>query len=324
MKVLVTGGAGYIGSHTVRELISNGFDIVVYDNLVSGHKDFVPTNVELIEGDLADKRKMSKLFKDNDFYAVIHFAAYAYVGESVKYPAKYFNNNIVNGLNLLDSMISNNVNNLIFSSSCSIYGIPQRMPITEDMPQNPISPYGLSKLTFEKILDAYDIAYGLKSISLRYFNAAGAMPDGSIGEWHEPETHVIPLMLQSIFDGGFNVFGDDYPTPDGSCVRDYIHVCDLAVAHVKALQYLLTNNSSERINLGSEKSISVFQLINIIESVTGMELPYSIKPRRNGDPPELVADSTKAKKLLGWNSQFDINAIIQDAWNWHRKRMNAL
>lgn len=318
--ILVTGGAGYIGTHTVRELIAQGYNVVIFDNLVYGHKEFVPENVEFIEGDLADQHKLNLLFDHYEFCAVVHFAAYAYVGESIKEPAKYFNNNITNGLKLLNVMLNHKVTKMIFSSSCSVYGIPSKIPITESMPRNPVNPYGLSKMIFERILESYDTAYGLKSISLRYFNAAGAMPDASLGEWHEPETHAIPLMLRRISKGSFKVFGDDYPTRDGSCIRDYIHVCDLADAHVVALSYLLDGKQSNRINLGTGNGVSVFELIDVVNEITGMELDYTIAQRRQGDPPELVADPTKALEVLGWKARSGIYDIVRDAWNWNRKR----
>jgi UDP-glucose 4-epimerase len=317
--ILVTGGAGYIGSHTVRELIFKNYSVVVYDNLVYGHREFVPENVEFVKGDLADVRKLNSTFKKYKFDAVVHFAAYTYVGESVKNPSKYFNNNLVSSLHLLDAMIKNNVKKIVFSSSCATYGVPSSNPITEEMPQNPINPYGFSKLVFEKMLDYYDAAYGLKAVCLRYFNAAGAMPDSSLGERHNPETHVIPLMLKGLFDKSFKVFGDDYPSADGSCIRDYIHVCDLADAHAKALEYLFRKNSSEKINLGTGRGISVFELVKIVEKATKKKLQYKIQNRRPGDPSTLIADPAKASLILGWKAQYDIDDIVLHAWNWHRR-----
>lgn len=322
-NILVTGGAGYIGSHTVRDLLSEDHNVVVLDNLVYGHTEFVPENVKFVHADLADKEKLTEIFDTMNIDAVIHFAAFAYVGESVRDPAKYFNNNLCNGLNLLGAMLAHNVHKIVFSSSCATYGIPPGIPITEDMPQNPINPYGLTKLTFERILDYYDAAYGLKFVSLRYFNAAGAMPDASIGEWHDPETHVIPLMLRSLCTplSSFQVFGDDYPTSDGSCIRDYIHVCDLARGHILALNHLIDGNPSAKMNLGTGKGVSVFELINIVEDVTGMRMNYAIAPRREGDPAELVADPARAERLFGWRARFDIRAIVEHAWSWQKKMM---
>lgn len=318
--MLVTGGAGYIGSHTVRVLINEGFNVVVYDNLAYGHREFAPKGVKFIEGDLADTKKLDIVFKENKFDAVVHFAAYAYVGESVKNPSKYFNNNVINGVKLLDAMIKNNVRKIVFSSSCAVYGVPKKMPINEDAKPEPINPYGLTKFIFEGMMEAYGEAYGLQFVSLRYFNAAGGMPDGSIGEWHEPETHVIPLILQGFSDNNFKVFGDDYPTKDGSCIRDYIHVIDLAQGHLDALKHLLDGKKSEKINLGTGKGTSVFELIKAAESVVGRKLNYAVSHKREGDPAELVADPKKAAKILGWKAKYGINEIVEHAYKWHRKK----
>lgn len=319
-NILVTGGAGYIGSHTVRELIKSGFKVAIYDNLIYGHKEFVPSDTEFIEGDLCDKQKLDSVFSSHSFDAVIHFAAYAYVGESVKEPSKYFNNNISNGIKLLDTMKEFGVKNIVFSSSCSTYGNPESIPITEDAPRHPVNPYGFSKFVFENILDAYEDAYGIRSVSLRYFNAAGAMPDSTLGEWHDPETHAIPLMFKALEKGEFNIFGGDYPTPDGTCIRDYVHVCDLADAHVKALHHLIDGNPTIKLNLGTGKGTSVSELIKIIEEITGRRLSCKVAKRRQGDPPELVADPSKAVKILGWSPRYSIKDIIKHVWLWEQKR----
>ena len=325
--ILVTGGAGYIGSHTVKELVSQGFNVVVIDNLVYGHEKYVPAEVPFIHGDLKNKKQLWKVFKKYPIDAVIHFAAFAYVGESVSDPSKYFNNNISNTLNLLDTMNEYNVKNIVFSSSCAIYGLPKKTPIIEEEKQEPINPYGLTKLVVEKMLDAYDSAYGTKSVSLRYFNAAGASPDRRIGEWHEPETHAIPLILSAISNSDetakpFRVFGDNYPTNDGSCIRDYIHVVDLADAHARALRYLLEGNDTQKINLGTGEGTSVFELIKIAEQVSGKKVSYKVASRREGDPPVLVADPTKASRILKWKAKYTINDIVQHAWNWYTLKNN--
>ncbi len=255
-KILVTGGAGYIGSNCVRALQKNGYEVIVFDNLVYGHRKALPENVAFIEGDLSDKKLLSELFKKYSVAAVVHFAAYAYVGESMENPRKYFINNYVNGLNLLNAMVENHVNKIVFSSSCAIFGIPEKIPISEDLPTSPINPYGETKLMFEKTLDWYEKAYGLKSVCLRYFNAAGA--DFGVGEDHNPETHLIPLILQVALGKRENIkiFGTDYPTEDGTCIRDYIHISDLSEAHVLSLKHLFEKNKSGKYNLGSEKGYS--------------------------------------------------------------------
>ncbi|MCH2174948.1 MAG: UDP-glucose 4-epimerase GalE [Lentisphaeria bacterium] len=321
-SILITGGAGYIGSHTVRQLASN-YQVVVIDNLVYGHKDaIVDSNVLLVEGDLGDTELVRSLFTEYGFDAVIHFAAYAYVGESVTEPAKYYQNNTAAPLNLLDVMNEFNCKKFIFSSTCATYGNPIYVPIDEKHPQAPINPYGQSKLMLEKILMDYDYAYGIKSVRLRYFNACGASQDAVIGEDHDPETHLIPLALMSV-KGEFpqlTVFGTDYPTPDGTCIRDYIHVEDLGRAHVLAYDYLTSGGDSLSCNLGTGRGVSVKEIIDTCKEVTGQEVPHIYGERRAGDPPELVADPTLAKEKLGWVAKHkDVKDSIQDAWNWMEK-----
>ena len=321
-KILVTGGAGYIGSHTCLKLKELGMMPVVYDNLVYGHRESV-IDWDLFEGDLADENKLDNLFRDEKFDAVIHFAAYAYVGESVKNPEKYYINNVGNGLCLLGKMLKYNVKNLIFSSTCATYGEPCQDLINENHPQNPINPYGESKLIFEKILKNYRDAYGLNSISLRYFNAAGAEPQARIGESHDPETHLIPLVLKAATgeNSEITIFGDDYQTDDGSCIRDYIHVMDLAEAHILALNKLFSGNYRTCYNLGNGRGFSVKEVINCAREVTGCQIKSNIAARRPGDPARLVADATLAKKDLGWNPNYvDLRDIILTAWKWEQKK----
>lgn len=324
MKILVTGGAGYIGSHAVRQLKRAGHQTVVLDNLVFGHAEFVSPD-ELITGDLSDTALLQKTFKENHFDAVMHFAAYAYVGESVENPAKYYRNNVASTLNLLEAMITHGVNRFIFSSTCATYGVPETVPITEDHPQQPINPYGMTKWMVEKILQDFDRAYGLKSVCLRYFNAAGADPDGGIGEDHSPETHLIPLVFDAALGRRphITVFGTDYPTADGTCIRDYIHVTDLADAHVLALKYLSEHGRSEIFNLGNGCGFSVKEIIQAAKKNIGHNIPVQFGGRREGDPPVLIGSAEKAKKVLGWQSRLaDLSVIIETAWRWHRHRFS--
>lgn len=323
--ILVTGGAGYIGSHAVLALQQAGYNVVILDNLVYGHRDLVETvlKVELVEGDTNDRALLDRLFATYDIAAVMHFAAYAYVGESVTDPAKYYRNNVVGTLTLLEAMVAANIKKFVFSSTCATYGIPKAVPITEDHPQSPINPYGASKLMVERILADFDHAYGLKSVCFRYFNAAGADPNGRLGEDHNPETHLIPLVLQTALGirESIAVFGTDYPTPDGTCIRDYIHVNDLASAHVLGLEYLLKGGNSDQFNLGIGNGFSVKQVIEAAKAVTNREIKVVEHDRRAGDPPALVGSNDKACTVLGWQPQFtDIKAIIHDAWNWHQQR----
>ncbi|MGD1979661.1 MAG: UDP-glucose 4-epimerase GalE [Akkermansiaceae bacterium] len=318
--VLVTGGAGYIGSHTVRLLHAEGFRVVVLDNLVYGHRGaVVDEGVELIEGSVGDKKLLNELFEKYRFDGVIHFAAYAYVGESVQDPLKYYRNNTAEPLTLLEVMSEHQCKVLVFSSTCATYGEPERLPLTEDHPQNPLSPYGRSKLMVEWILKDCDVAWGLKSAALRYFNASGCSTDGAIGEDHDPETHLIPLVLMAIKGErpAITVFGTDYPTEDGTCVRDYIHVEDLADAHLKSLQLLFDGGESLQCNLGTGTGVSVKKIIDLAEEVTGLEVPVDFGERRAGDPAGLFADPALAKNLLGWEARHqDPRAMIESAWKW--------
>lgn len=322
--VLVTGGAGYIGSHAVKVLQQAGYQVLILDNLVYGHQDIAETlGAELIVGDTNDRALLDQLFRDRQISAVMHFAAYAYVGESVTQPDKYYRNNVVGTLTLLEAMVAANIKAFVFSSTCATYGIPQQIPMTEDHPQAPINPYGATKLMVERILQDFDVAYGLKSVIFRYFNAAGADPDGAIGEDHNPETHLIPLVLQTALGKreAITVYGTDYPTADGTCIRDYIHVNDLADAHVLGLQYLLQGNQSEIFNLGNGNGFSVKEVIDTAKAITGKPINVVFGDRRAGDPPALVGSSEKARNILNWQPKYaDIKLILQHAWQWHQKR----
>lgn len=319
VAILVCGGAGYIGSHINKQLNIEGYDTIVFDNLIYGHREAVKWG-EFVQGDLANHTDIEAAFEKYDIEAVFHFAAYAYVGESVEEPEKYYYNNVVNTLNLLKVMRSHGCNKIIFSSTCATYGEPEKVPITEDMPQNPINPYGVTKLTVERVFKDYAKAYGLKCAVLRYFNAAGADPDGEIGESHNPETHIIPLVLDAASGvrPDIKIFGTDYDTPDGSCIRDYIHVSDLADAHLLALHYLENGGESDFFNLGNTIGTSVLEVVNSAKKVTGREFAVVHAPRRSGDPAKLVGSSEKAQRILGWKPKYgDIDAIIAHAWKWH-------
>ena len=318
--VLVTGGAGYIGSHACKALARAGLQPVVADNLVYGHDSAVKWG-PLEEGDISDRPFLDALFDRYRPTAVMHFAAYAYVGESVTDPGKYYRNNVGGTLTLLEAMRDHQVRSLVFSSTCATYGLPSRVPIPEDEPQQPINPYGASKLMVERILADFDVAHGLKSIALRYFNAAGADPDGEIGERHDPETHLIPLALDAACGRGrLTVHGNDYPTPDGTCIRDYIHVSDLADAHVLALKRLAGGAGSDRFNLGTGNGASVLEVVKAVEQVTGHQVPFEVGPRRPGDPPVLVSEASRAAEELGWDHRrSDLDIIVRTACNWHRK-----
>ncbi len=321
MNILVTGGAGYIGTHLVKTLLEEKFEVFVIDNLSKGHKDLIPGG-KFIKGDLANFNLLSKITKNTDFDAVIHLAADSLVGESMNNPGKYYKNNIMNGINLLETMVENNIFNIVFSSTAAIYGNPESIPIKEKHPKKPTNPYGESKLFFEKILRRYEDIYKIKSISLRYFNAAGADSSGKIGELHDPETHLIPIVLKEAVKKRSNlkVFGDDYPTEDGTCVRDYVHVSDLADAHILSLKSLIKDGKSTTYNLGSQKGYSVKEVIETASEVVNKEIGYEISERRKGDPPVLVADSEKIRKDLGWIPQYkSLKEIIKTAWKWHRK-----
>jgi UDP-arabinose 4-epimerase len=313
--VLVIGGAGYIGSHSARALKRVGYTPLIFDNLSTGH-DCLAKGVELVKGDILDQAKLSLVLQRVD--AVMHFAAHAYVGESVTNPRKYFRNNVEGGLSLLNAAVDSGVKKIIFSSTCAVYGEPASIPIAENTARQPVNPYGVSKLFFEHALEAYDRAYGLRFASLRYFNAAGADESGEIGELHEPETHLIPLALRASSGKGpeLQVFGSDYPTPDGTCVRDYIHVNDLAEAHVKALEHLQAGKESFAANLGTGRGHSVREVIATVEEVTGNPVPLRLCPRRPGDPPALVADPRQAETLLQWKARRNLREIVSTAWNW--------
>lgn len=318
MAILVTGGAGYIGSIVVEDLRGRGESVVVIDNLVYGHRNAVDKSVPFYEGNIGDKELVRKILAEHNISACMHFSAYAYVGESVEKPQKYFENNFVQTLSLLDVLLENNVKRFVFSSSCATYGEPQYTPIDEDHPKWPTNPYGWSKLMVERALGAYDAAYGLKFVALRYFNASGATK--THGEHHAPETHLIPLVL-SAAQGKLSfvsIFGDDYPTPDGTAIRDYIHISDLSSAHLLALDHLNAGKPSDFINLGSENGYSVKEVIETARRVTGKTLEARIAPRRAGDPTRLVANAAKAKEVLGWEPQFpELEMIIESAWAWH-------
>jgi len=321
MRVLVVGGAGYIGSHIVKLLNKNGFSITVLDNLSNGHRDAV-SGARFVLGDLYEREILDQLFTETHFDGVMHFASCIQVGESVREPAKYYRNNVFKTQNLLDAMVTHRVGNLIFSSTAAIFGDPIRIPIDEDHPKQPINPYGRSKWMVEQMLEDYDTAYGLKSVSLRFFNAAGADPDGELGERHNPETHLIPLTLQTAAGHRrcVTVFGRDYPTPDGTCIRDYIHVNDLGEAHRLALQRLWDGGGSAAYNLGNGNGFSVQEVIETARAVTRREIPVEYGERRPGDPARLVADSQRARTELGWEPhRADLAAIIADAWRWEMR-----
>ena len=320
MAVLVVGGAGYIGSHAALALKRRGYEAIIYDSLVAGHAALAQ-GFELIVGDIADTAKLASVLSRVD--AVMHFAAHAYVGESVVNPGKYFQNNVLGGVALLNAVLDSKVRKFIFSSSCAVYGTPARVPISEDLPRVPVNPYGITKLIFEQALEAYGPAYGLGYINLRYFNAAGADESGTIGEMHSPETHLIPSAFEAIRGQrpALEVFGDKYPTPDGTCVRDYIHVSDLAEAHVLALEYL-AGGTSQAVNLGTGRGHSVREILSTIKRVTGREVPSRIAPPRPGDPPELVADPTRAEKLLNWKARRSLDEIVATAWLWEERLRN--
>jgi UDP-glucose-4-epimerase GalE len=317
--VLVVGGAGYIGSHAARELKRAGHEVIIFDNLSTGY-EFLAAGFELVKGDMLDPAALGRVLPRVG--AIMHFAAHAYVGESVTNPKKYFHNNVEGGLSLLNAALSAGVKKVIFSSTCAVYGEPAKVPIEENIPRQPVNPYGVTKLFFEQALEAYDRAYGFRYASLRYFNAAGADESGEIGELHEPETHLIPLALRAAAGLGpeLQIFGSDYPTPDGTCVRDYIHVNDLASAHLKALNYLEAGNKSFAANLGTGKGASVQDVISAAEQVTGKPVPHKMVPRRPGDPPELVANPAKAQALLQWKATRGLRETVATAWNWMERR----
>ena len=319
MKILVTGGAGYIGSITTQELVKKGFEVVVFDNLSVGHKEAVG-GVPFYQGDLLNKKDLEMVFEQNKFDAVIHFAALALAPQSMEKPYEYFRNNILGGLNLLEAMKEASCKKIIFSSTCAVYGTPQKLPVTEDTPLHPESVYGETKLAFERILFWYDQIYKIRYISLRYFNAAGATLNGALGEDHQPETHIIPLAIKAALGKErFTLYGDNYPTPDGTCVRDYIHVLDLAEAHILALEKLEKDDKSEVYNLGAEKGYSNKEVLEMVKRVSGIDFEVKIGKKREGDPAKIFADSTKIKRELGWKPQYsDLKTIIETAWKWHK------
>lgn len=321
MKILVTGGAGYIGSITVKELVKQGHDVVVFDSLVNGHKEAV--SVRLVEGDLLNKNDLVEKLRGENFDAVIHFAAYTLPGESMENPYKYFENNIQGGLNLLEFMKDNKIKYIIFSSTCSLYGTPEKLPVVEDSPKHPESVYGESKYIFEKILRWYDKVYEIKYTNLRYFNASGASLEGELGEDHDPETHIIPIAINVALGKApeFRLFGNDYPTADGTCIRDYIHVLDLAQGHILALEKLQEKNLSNSYNLGTGKGYSNLQIIDMVRKVSGINFPVKVFPRRAGDPPEIYANNSKAVDELGFSPKYsDLETIVKSAWAYHSKK----
>jgi len=323
--ILIVGGAGYIGSHINKELNKQGYKTVVFDSLVKGHKEAVKWG-DFFQGDLENIEDIREVFKKYPIEAVLHFAAFIEVGESVKDPQKYYQNNVKNTLNLFQVMLENDVKKIIFSSTAATFGNPQYVPIDEKHPQNPINPYGQAKLMVEKILADYDLAYGLKYVALRYFNACGADLDGEIGENHNPESHLIPLILDAALGKreDIKIFGTDYPTVDGTCIRDYVHVNDLAQAHILALKRLMEGGESDCFNLGNGSGFSVKQVIEVAKKVTGIDFKVTEVERRAGDPPELIADSKKAREILKWEPKyFDLETIISSAWNWHKQLNKA-
>lgn len=321
MKILVTGGAGYIGSHMAQELLKNGHEPVVFDNLLYGHKEALPKGARLEVGDLNDEQKLEKLFEKENFVAVMHFAAFISMAESVENPKIYFRNNVFNAVNLFDTMVRFNVKKLIFSSTAGVYGNPLKLPIPEDHICRPTNPYGESKLMVEKILSWYDLAYGLRFTVLRYFNAAGADLKGQNGEDHDPETHIIPLTMKTALgqNGVFEIYGQDYRSKDGTCVRDYVHVVDLVRAHLLAIDKLCQSDKSQIYNVGTGTGYTNQEVVEMVKKVTGVDFPVEYSSRRPGDAVELVASSDKIKKELGWTPKFsDLETIVKTAWQWHK------
>lgn len=324
-KILVTGAAGYIGAHTTHLLLKQDYEVTVVDNLSRGHRHNVdPQRLHVL--DLSDTEALTGLLSREQFDAVIHFAAYIAVGESTRVPELYFANNVCGSLSLLTAMIRAGVRRMVFSSTAAVYGMPAASPILEDFPYAPVNPYGESKVMVEKMLHWFDQIHGLRSICLRYFNASGADPEGRLGEEHDPETHLIPLLLRAVLTGApVTIFGEDYDTPDGTCVRDYIHVNDLAQAHILAVEYLLSGNASTAFNVGTGAGHSVREMIRAVEEVTGRKVPYVVGPRREGDPPVLVANADKLRRNLGWHPHFsELRDIVATAWNFERKRSSGV
>jgi UDP-glucose-4-epimerase GalE len=323
-RILVTGGAGYIGSHTVRLLLDQGYEVAVVDDLSNGYRHNVPAD-KLYELNLLNTSALTELLRQMRFDAVIHFAAFIAVGESMRQPERYFQNNTAGSLSLLTAMVQAGVRHIVFSSTAAVYGNPHATPIREDFPIHAVNPYGESKVMVETMLRWFDEIYGLTSVALRYFNASGGDPEGRIGEEHDPETHLIPLILRAVETGEpITVFGDDYDTPDGTCIRDYIHVNDLAQAHILALEYLANGGASQQFNVGTGAGHSVLEVIRAVEEVTGKKVPYKIGPRRAGDPPSLVAASDKLRQTLGWSPRYaDIRTIVEHAWKFRAGRRQA-
>ena len=322
MSILVCGGAGYIGSHTVHQLVEKGEDVVIVDNLQTGHMGAVNPKAKFYKGDIREAEVLDRIFTENKIDAVVHFAANSLVGESMTNPLKYFNNNVYGMQVLLEAMVRHGIDKIVFSSTAATYGEPERIPIMEDDRTEPTNPYGQSKLIMEEMMKWVSLANGLRYVSLRYFNAAGAIEDGSIGEDHSPETHLIPLILQVPLGkrDHITVFGEDYPTPDGTCLRDYIHVLDLADAHVLAIDYLRRGGESNIFNLGNGQGFSVKEMIEAAREATGLDIKVEIGERRAGDPAQLIASSEKARKVLGWQPKFtDVKAVIGTAWKWHQQ-----
>lgn len=319
-RILVAGGAGYIGSHVCKMLSKQDYEVIIYDNLSHGY-EFLAKYGKFILGDIGDSKQLELVFKNYKIDVVMHFCAFIEVGESVVNPRKYYVNNLYNTINLIETMLNNGVDKIIFSSTAAVYGMPERVPIDEEDPKLPINPYGRTKWMIEQILRDYSDAHGLKYVAFRYFNAAGADPDGELGEAHEPETHLIPLVLDAALGirKSIKVFGTDYPTPDGTCIRDYIHVNDLASAHIKGVGYLMDGNHSNYFNLGNGKGFSVREIIDTVKKVTNKDFPVEEVERRPGDPALLIAKSEKAKNILGWVPEYGIEDIIKHAWNWHLK-----
>jgi UDP-glucose-4-epimerase GalE len=321
MQILVTGGAGYIGSHTCKALAHQGHTVVVYDNLSTGHRELVRWG-DFVYGDILDTQRLRACIRQHRIEGIIHFAASAYVGESVIDPGKYFRNNVCGTLSILDAMRDEGVPYIVVSGTCAVYGSPEKMPITEDTPTNPINPYGASKLFMERMLADYEKAHGIKWMSLRYFNAAGCDPDGETGEWHEPETHLIPRALMAAMGQipALEIFGDDYPTPDGTCIRDYVHVSDLADAHVRGIDSLARGGQSQSINLGTGQGFSIHEIITSAEQTSRKTIPRVTSPRRHGDPACLVADPSSAEKILLWQARnSNLENILYSAWTWHTR-----
>lgn len=321
-NILVTGGAGYIGSHTLRALAAAGSEPLCFDNLSTGFRSFAGS-LPFVHGDLANPGDLDSVFASCPVKAIIHFASHALVEESCRDPHKYYHDNILNCLNLLEAMRRAEINLIVFSSSCATYGIPSTVPIAESAPRNPVNPYGVTKMVIERILEDYGRAHGLRFVALRYFNAAGADSDGSIGEWHDPETHLIPRLFEAALGraAGAQIYGDDYPTRDGTCIRDYIHVTDLASAHVAAIEHLLSGEDSDFFNLGTGSGLSVLEVLDQVMRTTGRQFPVSRLPRRAGDPAALVADPSRANRILGWTARHSgIEEIVETAWNWHKRQ----